>query len=413
VTALLDSAALALPDTTRFKEYRYSGGFQPEYVSQPQVGYGANSFGQGVFGGTTIVLSDLLGNQQLAFSGGINGRVSDAMVYASYANLSRRIQYQTGISQMPYYLLGDREATTDDRGNPAVADRYLRYVQRDAFATGLYPLDRFRRLEWGLRASSVSQSQITVTSSVDNAGFVTGQSLGKPTKLGYAWMVSPSVAYVSDNALYGYTSPIMGHRYRVQFEPSVGSWRWLDYLVDVRRYDPILFNFLTVATRFTTSITAGRDETRFRKYIGRADFVRGYDRQAYDTYFCSGNNSLDATADQCGALQLFGSRVAFANAELRFPLIRRFDLGVLPIALPPIDGLLFYDAGLAWDGGMQVSATRPANYDQNTMRFPLRAYGFGIRFNLFGFAILRWDYAKPLDATNRKAFGTWSFGPSF
>ena len=208
-------------------------------------------------------------------------------------------------------------------------------------------------------------------------------------------------------------SPLMGHRYRAQFAPSVGSWRWLDYLVDARRYDPILFNFLTVATRFTTSITAGRDETRFRKYIGRADFVRGYDRQAYDTYFCSGDNSLAATGDQCGALQLFGSRVAFANAELRFPLLRRVDLGLLPIALPPIEGAFFYDAGLAWDGGMKVSASRPENYDQNAMRFPLKSYGFGVRLNLFGFAILRWDYAWPLDSPNRKPFGTWFFGPSF
>jgi hypothetical protein len=62
---------------------------------------------------------------------------------------------------------------------------------------------------------------------------------------------------------------------------------------------------------------------------------------------------------------------------------------------------------------MKVSMRRPANYDQNTMRYPLRSYGFGIRFNLFGFVVLRWDYAKPLDAANKKAFGTWSFGPSF
>ena len=82
-------------------------------------------------------------------------------------------------------------------------------------------------------------------------------------------------------------------------------------------------------------------------------------------------------------------------------------------ALPPVEGLFFYDAGLAWDGGMKVSATRPANYDLNTQRYPLRSYGFGVRLNVFGFLILRWDYAKPLDAASRKGFGTWSFGPSF
>ncbi len=141
--------------------------------------------------------------------------------------------------------------------------------------------------------------------------------------------------------------------------------------------------------------------------------MRGYDRQAYDTYFCSGDNAPSTSGDQCGALQLFGSRVAFANAELRFPLVRRLDLGLLPIALPPVDALFFYDAGLAWDGGMRVYGSRPDGYDQNRQRFPLRSYGFGVRFNLFGFAVLRWDYAKPLNAASRRAFGTWSLGPSF
>ena len=76
------------------------------------------------------------------------------------------------------------------------------------------------------------------------------------------------------------------------------------------------------------------------------------------------------------------------------------------------------DAGRAFgNGGNRVTRSSddrgPDDYNLNTQRFPLRSYGFGIRFNLFGFAILRWDYAKPLDASSRKGFGTWSFGPSF
>ena len=29
--------------------------------------------------------------------------------------------------------------------------------------------------------------------------------------------------------------------------------------------------------------------------------------------------------------------------------------------------------------------------------YPLRSYGFGLRLNLFNYAILRWDYAVPVD----------------
>jgi outer membrane protein assembly factor BamA len=201
----------------------------------------------------------------------------------------------------------------------------------------------------------------------------------------------------------------MGRRYRFQVQPTIGNWRWMEYLADYRRYDPILFNFLTVATRASTSITAGRDERRFPKYIGRPDFVRGYNRENY----VQGCEGIATSNDQCGALQLLGSRVAYANAELRFPLIRRFDLGVLPIALPPVDALFFYDAGVAWSAGQSLSTARPDGYNFTAQRYPLTSYGFGVRFNLFNFAIVRWDYAKPLDRSGRDGFGTWSFGPSF
>jgi Tol biopolymer transport system component len=412
VMALLDSAMLALPDTARFKEYKYRAGFQPEYIAQPQISYGQNNFGQAVFGGTSIVLGDLLGNQQLAFAGAVNGRVSDAVIYAGYTNLARRLQYTTGISQVPIFLLDNQQTRVDstNTGNLVYVDKYIRYVQREAFGAALYPLNRFTRWEFGARFSNWGQSELSIETTVDSkSNYVVDQRQTSRHGLGMVTMLSPYVAFVSDNAVYGYTSPLMGRRYRFQIEPTIGSWRWVDYLADYRRYDPILFNFLTVATRFTAAITAGRDETRFPKYLGRPDLLRGYNREAYSTRCGIGT----ATLSSCSALQLLGSRVAWASAELRFPLVRRFDLGVLPIALPPVDGLVFYDAGMAWTGGQQLSLHRPEAYDLNTQRFPLRSYGFGIRFNLFGFAILRWDYSKPLDAPGKKAFGTWYFGPSF
>jgi hypothetical protein len=51
---------------------------------------------------------------------------------------------------------------------------------------------------------------------------------------------------------------------------------------------PILFNFLTLAWRTQTSIGVGRDEMVFPKYLGRADYVRGYDREQYAAQFCGG-----------------------------------------------------------------------------------------------------------------------------
>jgi outer membrane protein assembly factor BamA len=112
-------------------------------------------------------------------------------------------------------------------------------------------------------------------------------------------------------------------------------------------------------------------------------------------------------------VQLLGSRVAVANIELRFPLVRHVELGFLPIELPPLDGLFFYDAGLAWSRGQKVYAQRPPGFDISSERYPLRSYGFGLRLNLFNYAILRWDFAIPLDQAGRRGVWTWSLWPSF
>jgi outer membrane protein assembly factor BamA len=147
------------------------------------------------------------------------------------------------------------------------------------------------------------------------------------------------------------------------------------------------------------------------KYIARPDFVRGYDRNNVLFLTCP---IVGASSVNCSAVQLLGSRVAVANAELRFPLVRRFELGILPVALPPLDGLFFYDAGMAWSKNQSVYGSRPVEYDGNRQRYPLRSYGFGLRLNMFNYAILRWDYAVPLDQPGgKRGFWTWSLWPSF
>ena len=138
--------------------------------------------------------------------------------------------------------------------------------------------------------------------------------------------------------------------------------------------------------------------------------MRGYDRNSTFYLSCP---VIGANPTNCSALQLLGSRVAVANAELRFPLVRRLELGFLPVDLPPVDGLLFYDAGIAWSRGQSISLTRPLGYDIASQRYPLRSYGFGLRLNLFNYAIMRWDYAIPVDQNGHRGVWTWSLWPSF
>jgi hypothetical protein len=413
VAQLLDSAEMALPDTQRFRDGNYRVKFHPDYVSRPSIGYAPDSYGRNVFGGTTLVMSDMLGNNRLLFSGEVNGRLSEARLFGAYANLGRRFQHTTGLSQMPYYFLSaDRLEPTPTPGVDIEHQEITMFVARQIFGVAAYPLNRFTRLELGGGFNNIGRQRWFIQRRVFNRteaeAFGPPDSVRKDPSLTY---VDAQVAFVSDNTLFGYTGPIFGRRYRFQVSPVLGSYQWIEYLADYRRYDPIIFNFLTVATRLYANVSIGRDEAAFPKYIARPDFVRGYDRQSTLYTPCVG---AGANAMNCNAIQLLGSRVVVANAELRFPVIRQFVLGIIPIALPPVDGVLFYDVGAAWSRGQSLYGSRPSNFDVAKQRFPVRSYGTGFRVNLFNYLIMRWDYAVALDQPGRKrGFWSWSLWPSF
>jgi WD40-like Beta Propeller Repeat/Peptidase of plants and bacteria len=412
VAEMLDSMSLGLPDTTRFRDLPYDGRFRPEYVSRPSIGYAPDNYGRNLFGGATVVLGDMLDDHRLAVSAEINGRVSEARLYLGYTNLAHRWQFTTGFAQSPFYFLtGD--SIVNPGGQPSGGTEHQEvttYVARQVYGLTAYPLDRFARFEFGGGFNNIDRERWFISRSLSNGISVSPfqfDSTRRDHSLNY---VDAQLAYVFDNSLYTATGPIAGHRYRLQITPVLGAYDWVEYLADYRRYDPIIFNYLTVATRLYANIAVGRDETAFPKYIARSDFVRGYDR---NNQFYAGCPVVGSNPSNCSALQLLGSRVMVANAELRFPLIRKIDLGVLPVSLPPLDGLLFYDEGLAWSRGQTVYGSRPRDYDLTRQRYPLRSYGVGLRLNLFNYALVSWDYAIPLDQPGRHGFWTWSLWPSF
>jgi len=411
VAALLDSMTLGLPDTTRFRVVSYRNRFQADYATRPTVGYTPDALGRSVFGGTTVVMSDMLGNNHLAVSAEVNGRINEARGFLGYTNLSRRWQFSTGISQAPYYFLSaDSLANTLEPGVALENQQITTYVARQAFAVTAYPFNRFTRLEVGAGFNNIDRSRWFVTRKVFSGATAGGYSVDSTNRDPSLNYFDGQLALVSDNTLFGYTGPIMGRRFRFQVSPVGGTYRWIEYLADYRRYDPIVFNFLTIATRLYTDLSVGPDESEFQKYIARPDFVRGYDRNSTFYLSCP---VIGANPSNCSAVQLLGSRVAVANVEVRFPLVRKIELGFMPASLPPVDGMFFYDAGLAWSRGQTVYASRPAGYDVLHQRYPLRSYGAGLRLNLFNYAIVRWDYAVPLDQSGRKGFWTWSLWPSF
>jgi len=420
VQALLDSARLALPDTSEFSFRPYGVRFTPDFVSRPTIGYTRDNFGRGIFGGTAVQLSDILGNHTLVFSGMVNGRLSEAQVSAAYVNASHRLNWAVGAEQVPIFVYGQStyEPGAGDFGGDVLTQRLRRYVFRQFFAQGIYPFNRFQRVELGLRLNTISQSTLNLTTELDP---FSGQPIDyreSYTDEGGVTFVQPTLALSYDNALFGYTSYFYGKRYRFEVAPSIGGWKYTQLLADYRRYYMIAFPF-SFSIRGLALGRLGRDGDRFPAFIGYPDFVRGYTFGSYTSGECSFAASGSSTG--CGELdQLLGSRVAVFSAEFRFPLVRSLTLGFLPIGFPPIEAALFYDAGIAWYGNSTLHLSRPATPNMAVDRWPMTSYGVGVRINLLGFTVLRIDYAVPRqrsypDPAQTSKHGYWivSLGPPF
>ncbi len=417
VRALLDSATLALPDTNEFTFHPYKVRFTADYVARPTVGYARDNFGRGIFGGTAIALSDILGNHSVVLAGSINGRISEAQFLGLYANQSHRLNWAGGFSQDPLYFYGGSDWTRVE--NPRVpgdtldvfSTRIRRFVLRDLFTESSYPFSRFNRIELGLHAVNISEATLALQTSyeADSGGFVDQQLIqgGGPS----ATFVQPSIAHVHDNTLFGYVGPFAGARSRFSISPAIGTWRFTAGLIDYRRY--VFFRPFTIAVRGLMFGRFGRDADRFPVFLGSTELIRGYTSGSFRHHECAAN-PRSTTPTSCAELdQMIGSKIAVGNVELRFPLTRTLVLGFLPVGFPPIEGALFYDIGMAWEDSSKVKWNRAPGENAVLVRTPLRSWGGSIRVNIFGLMIMRLDYTKPLDRPWKRSYWTISLGPTF
>ncbi len=415
VRQLLDSAAFALPDTNEFSFRPYRVHFTPDYVARPTVGYQRDNFGRGFFGGTAVALSDILGNHTIVLSGAVNGRISEAQFLGVYVNQAHRVNWAAGFSQDPFYFY-DR-STWDTRecvgcGNIDSVDvftsRIRRFVIRDGFAESYYPFSRFSRAELGFHAVNITDDTLALETAYYGPTIVDQRYRnGHGSSISF---VQPSVALVHDNSLFGYVGPFAGSRSRFQLSPAFGDWQFLAGLADYRRY--FYLRPFTLAVRGISFGRYGRDAERFPIFLGSTELIRGYTFGSFRTNECVANPGAGSQTGCAEVDRLIGSKLAVANVELRFPLTRSLVLGFLPVGFPPIEGAIFYDAGVAWSEGSVLKLNRRSG-DPEVIRAPLRSWGTSIRANMLGFLILRFDYANPLDRPQKKSYWTVSLGPTF
>lgn len=410
VAALMDSAMLALPDTTSFQLREYGVRLTPDLVGRPQVGAQVGGFfGNGVYGGSSLVLSDMLGNHNMVVAGDIQGSFDNARLFTSYTYLKNRTNFGISFVQFPFFRFLGRQFGPIPGKEGEIGD--FNVFQRDRFRSvslnGEYPFSGFARLEMGLSASSIQTDLVFQgISRTTFRGFTS--SLDGRTRA----FIQPTIAYVYDNSLPGFTGPMGGRRFRLEASPSVGDLNLGNFTADVRSYVPLVGPF-TIANRllsFTRVSLNDRDDAReFEFAWGGPYFLRGFDFGSFGFEECRASQARSRSGRFCPAqAQLIGSSILLLNSEIRFPILNAFNASWLPLDFPPIDGAFFYDLGLAFTPGVnRLVWNRKPGQDIVRVREPLASYGVGLRVNIF-FAIIRLDYTVAPSRRSGAGNGIWS-----
>jgi hypothetical protein len=315
----------------------------------------------------------------------------------SYVNRVHRFNWGVQVAQVPYVAGGFGTGITTIDGQQVYVEQTLveRQLDRAVSALAFYPLDASMRVELqaGLRNISFSSRLETDRYSLRTGQFLGRDRLDLPTAEGLN-LFQGTVAFVRDTSLFGATSPIMGQRLRLDVSPMAGTLNFVGTLADVRQY-VMPVRPLTLAFRvmhYGRYGSGGEDARLNPLFLGYPSLVRGYDSGSFSASECG--TSRDGSCPVFD--QLLGSRLLVANVEARAPLLGLFGARNLygPI---PVEIGAFFDSGVAWD-----SQSKPELFGGS--RAMVRSVGATARLNLFGFAVLQFDWAKPLDRPGKKPF---------
>ncbi|MBD3375247.1 hypothetical protein GF406_09445 [candidate division KSB1 bacterium] len=401
VSSLLNDYSIGLKtkDTLRIDEYRSR--LSLDYIAPPTIFGGSGQFGTFFYGGTSLLWSDMLGNRNLITSLQISGDLKTIGTQIGYQNVSNRLNWAVILDQTPYVYNRYAGGLVGIDNEPVYIDQELRIKRTSRGIQGIinYPFSAVTRLEMATGFSRYTFSQrlrSVATSAIDGREIFdeeTEFSDIDPLNLGRF-----SLAYVYDNSLSGYTSPILGQRYRIEVSPNYGSLQFTNLLLDYRRYVVPQKPF-TLAFRAMHYGQYGRDSQSNilgPVFIGYQPFVRGYDAGSF-----SRTNPTDFDFNR-----LLGSKMLVTNVEVRFPLLGLLTGGDSYFGPFPLETAAFVDAGIAYD-----SLNDPWLLGGN--RKPVRSYGLAMRLNVFGFAIVELNYVNPIDRSDRGWMWQFGFSPGF
>ncbi|MDR3668652.1 MAG: peptidase MA family metallohydrolase [Ignavibacteriaceae bacterium] len=352
-----------------FKVNKYKITFSPDIV-YANAGYSSL---YGLLGTTIISFSDVLGNHRLIGQTSLQIDLKNSDYGLAYFFLPDRINYGIeGFHTARFvYLTRTQTGATD----------LYRFRNYGGIASLSYPLNKFYRIEGGLSFLNVTKENLDDSS--------------EPSEK-VSFLV-PTLSFIHDNVLWGYTSPIEGSRYRLDVlgNPGINNKKLSFYsgLLDYRTY----FRFFTdysFAFRLSGGASGGPNPQRF--FIGG---VENWINRSFATSEIPINSASDF-AFLTAALPLrgydyaaeIGTHYSLLNAELRFPFIRSLVTGGIPLFFSNVLGVIFLDMGTAWNDTHQLRFFERNDNGSVVSRDLLTGTGVGTRI-FFLYFLLRFDVA--------------------
>ncbi|MBN1619438.1 PD40 domain-containing protein [candidate division WOR-3 bacterium] len=306
----------------------------------------------GFAGLLTVALSDFMGNHRFLIQTDLAQDILKSNFNIIYFYLPKRWDTGFGIYQQSFAYWYKRDTIN--------VDKYL-----GGEFLFLYPLNRFQRFDLMLDIYQIDRKKYFYDSFRDEVFFSRETS---------EVFLAPSLYYVFDNTLWGYTSPFLGTRMRfggglAQRISTNSRYHWGSF--DLRKYWRITPRS-NVAFRLYLAGIRGTDPPNL--YLGGYNNLRGYEINEFS-----------------------GFNTGFFSLEARFPFIDYLNvIFPLPVFLGGIRGCLFVDAG---GTAKEVNEFKVFS-DDPEKGFGLEDLkmdiGCGIRM-FFMTAVLKLDFAVPTD----------------
>jgi Tol biopolymer transport system component len=414
----------------------YRPGLSLDYVAPPTLGFAVGGGSSFFGGGVAMGFGDMLGYHALDLqlqAQVVNGEVLNGLgAQASYVNQRQRANWGFVAGQMPLlsqgFAIGFVDADGD--GRPEILEQTLTFWEVSRHAIGLfrYPFSTTTRLEL-----SGGFERLSYDAQIENRFFdpVTGEPLDEERRdappcgdslsirqnlcnPGAISQVRGSAALVHDRSILGPMGPIRGTRWRLEAAPSFGSLDFLTVLGDWRGYLRLArpLTFATRAMHYGRYLEGAEDQRLAQLFLGYPTLIRGYDNGSFNLNRCPQGQPTQSCSEVQVYDQLFGSRLALANAELRMALFG--PTGLLGYSFLPADLIGFFDAGLAWSEDRAVTLDRDERaWFLGGDREPLTSAGVGIRLNLLGFAMAELVWVRPFDRPLRKGYLSFNLTSAF